>query len=170
MVAYALRFYALGLVAHATVEITVRAFYALHDTLTPVAVGIGAMFLNILLSVWWVRYWSFGGLALANSVATSLEMGLMLALLSRKMNGIEIRRLGTGGASQRQSRPAHGRRRLAVATLDAGAGMWRIRRSASCGWRPSVGSGSGSRCLSSGRAALPEQRTEAGTGAADTAN
>ncbi len=93
MVAYALRFYALGLVAHATVEITVRAFYALHDTLTPVAVGIGAMFLNILLSVWWVRYWSFGGLALANSVATSLEMVLMLALLSRKMNGIEMRRL-----------------------------------------------------------------------------
>ena len=93
MVAYALRFYALGLIAHATVEITVRAFYALHDTLTPVSVGIGAMFLNILLSIWWVRYWSFGGLALANSVATTLEMLLMLALLSRKMNGIEGRRL-----------------------------------------------------------------------------
>ena len=42
-VAYALRFYALGLVAHAVVEIVVRVFYALHDTATPVVVGVAAM-------------------------------------------------------------------------------------------------------------------------------
>lgn len=93
MVAFALQFYAIGLVAHSGLEITVRAFYALHDTMTPVLIGIGAMILNILFSLWWVRYLGFGGLALANSVATTLEMVLLLALLRRRMGGIEGRRL-----------------------------------------------------------------------------
>ena len=93
MVVFALRFYALGLVAHSAVEIIVRAFYALHDTATPVMVGIAAMVLNILLSVWWVRWLSYGGLALANSSATLLEMVVLLLLLSRRMQGIDSRRL-----------------------------------------------------------------------------
>lgn len=89
LVAYALQFYALGLIAHAALEIIVRAFYALHDTATPVAVGIGAMVLNILLSLWLVGWLSFGGLALANSVATTLEMALLLWLLRRRLGGID---------------------------------------------------------------------------------
>ena len=93
LVTFALRFYALGLVAHAAVEMTVRAFYALHDTATPVLVGVVAMVLNIVLSIWWVRYLSYGGLALANSVATTLEMVVLLMLLARTMQGIEGRRV-----------------------------------------------------------------------------
>ncbi len=95
-VAYALQFYALGLVAHATVEIVVRAFYALHDTATPVIVGVGAMALNILLSLWWIRHWSYGGLALANSVATGLEMATLLWLLHRRIQGLAWRPLAGG--------------------------------------------------------------------------
>lgn len=93
MVAYALRFYALGLLGHAGVEIGVRVFYALHDTWTPVQIGIGAMALNILLSLLWVGWLSFGGLALANSVATLLEMGLLLWLLHRRLGGLDWTRL-----------------------------------------------------------------------------
>lgn len=94
-VAYALQFYALGLVAHALVEISVRAFYALHDTFTPVLVGIGAMGLNILLSLMWVHSLSYGGLALANSVATGLEMLLLLYLLRGRLGSISWRRLAS---------------------------------------------------------------------------
>ena len=90
-VAYALQFYALGLVAHATVEIVVRAFYALHDTATPVIVGVAAMALNIAFSLWWIHYWSYGGLALANSVATGLEMAALLWLLDRRIQGLAWR-------------------------------------------------------------------------------
>ena len=93
MVAYALQFYALGLVAHAAVEITVRAFYALHNTLTPVMVGIGAMTLNVLLSLWWVGRLSYGGLALANTTATALEMIVLLWLLRKPINGLQGRQL-----------------------------------------------------------------------------
>jgi putative peptidoglycan lipid II flippase len=50
LVAWALLWYALGLVGHAMVEVLARAFYALHDTLTPVLVGAGAMSLNISLA------------------------------------------------------------------------------------------------------------------------
>jgi putative peptidoglycan lipid II flippase len=89
MVAYALQWYACGLVAHAALEIVVRAFYALHDTLTPVLIGVGAMILNILLSLWWVRTLGYGGLALANSAATTIEVALLLGLLWRKMHGFE---------------------------------------------------------------------------------
>ncbi|MEM7127477.1 MAG: murein biosynthesis integral membrane protein MurJ [Chloroflexota bacterium] len=85
LVAFALQFYAVGLVAHSVLEIIVRAFYALQDTLTPVIIGIGAMGLNILLSIWWVNWLSYGGLALANSVATTIEALLLLWLLKRNM-------------------------------------------------------------------------------------
>ena len=55
MVAWALALFALGLPAHSVVEITVRAFYAMHDTRTPVAVAIGAMVLNVVLSLAFIR-------------------------------------------------------------------------------------------------------------------
>ena len=51
MIAWALLWYAVGLVGHCLVEITSRAFYALHDTRTPVTVGVIAMSLNIVFSL-----------------------------------------------------------------------------------------------------------------------
>jgi len=92
-VAYALAFYAWGLIAHAVVEIACRAFYALHDTLTPVLVGLSAMALNILLSLALLGPLRHGGLALANTVATSLEMLVLLMLLRRRLGGLEEQRV-----------------------------------------------------------------------------
>lgn len=92
-VAYALQFYAVGLVAHAVVEIVVRAFYALHDTLTPVLIGVGAMALNILLSLLWIGWLSYGGLALANSAATGVEMFVLVWLLGRRLGRVDLRGL-----------------------------------------------------------------------------
>jgi len=103
-VAWALAFYALGLVGHAGVEIIVRAFYALHDTWTPVWVGGLAMSLNVVLSLTlpgvfaWMGLPAHGGLALANSVATLLEMGGLMALLRPRLGGLEGRALGASVA------------------------------------------------------------------------
>jgi putative peptidoglycan lipid II flippase len=94
MVAWALLWYAAGLVGHCVVEIVSRAFYALHDTKTPVIVGIIAMSLNIGFSLlfsaifisWgWMPH---GGLALANSLATGLEMAALLVIMRRRLNGL----------------------------------------------------------------------------------
>lgn len=107
MVAWALLWYALGLVAHSLVEILSRAFYALHDTRTPVLVGSVVMGLNAGLSIIFAALftrWGWmphGGLALANTVATGLEMVALLYLMSRRLHGLEARRimLGLGQAS-----------------------------------------------------------------------
>jgi putative peptidoglycan lipid II flippase len=89
MTAAALAFFAFGLIGHSVVEIVARAFYALHDTRTPVAVGVGAMALNVLLSVLLIQPLQHAGLALANTLATSIEMVLLLGLLSRRLGGLE---------------------------------------------------------------------------------
>ena len=67
---FALRFYALGLLGHAAVEIVDRVFYAFHDTWTPVRVAVVAIATNLTLSLLLMRTpLGYGGLALANAVA-----------------------------------------------------------------------------------------------------
>ena len=95
LVAWALLWYAAGLVGHCLVEILARAFYAMHDTKTPVLVGVAAMSLNVIFSFlfsnlfWRVGWAPHGGLALANSLATGLEMVVLLVLMRRRLSGLE---------------------------------------------------------------------------------
>ena len=99
MVAWALALFALGLAAHSAVEIVVRAFYAMHDTKTPVTIGVAAMGLNVVLSLVLINafkavgWMPFGGLALSNSVATTIEIIVLLALIRRRLDGLQGRRL-----------------------------------------------------------------------------
>jgi len=71
----------------------------MHDTKTPVLIGIAAMTLNILLSFAFVALfarWGWmphGGLALANSLATMLEMIVMVFLMRGRLQGLEGRRI-----------------------------------------------------------------------------
>ena len=94
LVTWALLWYSAGLVGHALVEILSRAFYAMHDTRTPVSVGVVAMGLNIGLSLafsnLFVRWgWMpHGGLALANSLATALESAALILLMRKRLNGL----------------------------------------------------------------------------------
>lgn len=92
--AYALSFFALGLVGQATVEIVDRAFYALHDTRTPVSVAFLAFLLNVALSLLLMSRLSFGGLALANALAGLTEGGILIVLLGRRLEGMGLATLG----------------------------------------------------------------------------
>ena len=102
MTAFALKFYALGLLGHATVEIVDRVFYAFHDTWTPVRVATGAILANILLSLILMNTpLSYGGLALANALAATGEGGALIWLLSRRLKsngdgGLRLAQLGDG--------------------------------------------------------------------------
>jgi putative peptidoglycan lipid II flippase len=107
MVSWALAWFAVGLVAHSELEIVTRAFYALHDTATPVWVGGGAMALNVVLSLLLMRLFEqvgliylpgvyepwmpLGGLCLANSLATMLETLILAWLLHRRLGGLGSR-------------------------------------------------------------------------------
>jgi putative peptidoglycan lipid II flippase len=85
LVAYGLQFYVIGLIFHSMLEIIVRGFYATQDTWTPVSVGVLAMIGNIILSFLLVGRLSFGGLALANSLATLVETIVLLWLFRRRL-------------------------------------------------------------------------------------
>jgi putative peptidoglycan lipid II flippase len=102
LVAWALLWYAVGLVGHSVVEIMVRAFYAMHDTKTPVLIGIVAMSLNVVFSVLFIALFArlewmpHGGLALANSLATILEMVGLLYFMRGRLKGLDGRRVLVG--------------------------------------------------------------------------
>jgi len=118
LVAWALAWYAIGLASHSVVEIVSRAYYALHDTRTPVVIGTAAMGLNIGLSfglaplftrLGWAPH---GGLALANTLATTLEMAALMWLMRRRLAGLDLGRIGPGVA------------RALLATALMGAALW----------------------------------------------
>jgi putative peptidoglycan lipid II flippase len=102
LVAWALLFYAFGLVAFSVVEVISRAFYALHDTKTPVMVGVAAMSLNLVFSLLFsdlfrrIGWAPHGGLALANSLATYLEAFALLYLMRRRLGGLQARSILAG--------------------------------------------------------------------------
>ncbi len=94
--AWALALFSIGLAGHAVLEILARAFYARHDTWTPVSVGVFTMALNITLSLILIRAFGypdtvdfargpFGGLGLAMSIATAIESTILWVLLRRRM-------------------------------------------------------------------------------------
>jgi putative peptidoglycan lipid II flippase len=118
LVAWALLWFTIGLVGHTVVEILSRAFYSLHDTRTPVLVGIVAMSLNVLFSyafsALFIRldWLAHGGLALANSLATGLEAGGLVLLIRRRLDGLE------GGLI------LDGMVKTSLATLVMGACLW----------------------------------------------
>jgi putative peptidoglycan lipid II flippase len=91
LTARALRFYALGLLGHATVEIVTRAFYALHDTRTPVAVAALAMAVNVALALLLRPAFGHGGLALALSAAAMVEATVLLLLARRRLGDLHGR-------------------------------------------------------------------------------
>lgn len=89
----ALELFAVGLFAHAGLETITRAFYAMHDTATPVRIGVASVVLNVILSLVLIGPLKQGGLALANSIATILEMFVLLYLLRPRLQGIDGRTL-----------------------------------------------------------------------------
>lgn len=91
--ALALEFFALGLFAQSGLEILTRVFFALHDTATPVRISIASVVLNIILSIALLSSLAQGGLALANTIATTLEMVVMLYLLRPRLGGVDGRTL-----------------------------------------------------------------------------
>ena len=111
-VALALMFYAPGLLAHSGIEIVTRAFYALHDTRTPVYIGVAAMLSNLFFSLMLIGPLQIAGLALANSIAAYIELSLLLGFIRPRVGGL-------GGA---RTWAALGK--VMIATLAMSAVVW----------------------------------------------
>ncbi len=91
--AAAILYYSVGLWAFAGVRIMAQAFYSLQDTKTPVKVAAGAVIVNLLLSMILMGPLAHGGLALANSIAAMMNLGLLTVMLRRKIGRIDGRRI-----------------------------------------------------------------------------
>jgi putative peptidoglycan lipid II flippase len=89
MTAEALLYFSTGLWAFASVRIVVSTFYALQDTKTPVKVGIISVIVNILLGLILMVPLKHGGLALAASLSSVLNLCLLVSFLSKKLKKIE---------------------------------------------------------------------------------
>ncbi len=130
LVAWALFFYALGLVALIALEVVNRAFFALNDTLTPVLAG-GVQIAMMTGLGYWLSQVVFpangllplAGLALGHSLANILEVSLLLELLRRKMGGLNGRSLLNGAG------------RMVIAAVLAGFVAWvAVIQTAEWGW------------------------------------
>lgn len=91
--AVALMFYAPGLIGYSFVKLASPAFYALHDSRTPVVVSILTMALNILLNVTLVRLMGYPGLALGTALAALFNASVLLWRLRARLDGLEGTRL-----------------------------------------------------------------------------
>lgn len=118
MTAWALLWYAAGLVGHSIMEVLTRAFYAQQDTKTPVMIGVVAMGLNVVFSIWFSQFFAqigwypLGGLALANSLATALEAIALFIFIRKRLNGIEGKSIADGAW------------RVGLAGLGMAVGLW----------------------------------------------
>jgi putative peptidoglycan lipid II flippase len=83
--------FALGLAAHASLELAARAYFAQKDTVTPLLLAIGSAVLNVALGLLLMRSMGAAGLALANSVAVTLEVLALLWFLRPRLGGVEGR-------------------------------------------------------------------------------
>lgn len=81
--------YSVGLWAFGSVRIIVAAFYSLQDTKTPAisaAIAVGA---NIVFSLVLMSPLGPAGLALATALAAMINGGILVAVLNRRLGGVE---------------------------------------------------------------------------------
>jgi putative peptidoglycan lipid II flippase len=88
LVAAPLAFLAAGLLSYALVEALARAFYAMHDTRTPVIAGIVIILLNISVGAALLDRMGYVALALALSLSTTVEAVMLGIVLRRRLGGI----------------------------------------------------------------------------------
>ncbi|GAA2032108.1 hypothetical protein GCM10009819_15080 [Agromyces tropicus] len=110
--------FAIGLVGFSVLFVVQRTFYALGDTRTPfvftlvqVAVFTTAALMTLLLPVQWVAV----GVALATTLATTIQLALAVILLRRKLGRLDARRVLTSLV-----------RDLAAVVLPVAVGLWMV--------------------------------------------
>jgi putative peptidoglycan lipid II flippase len=91
-------FFSLGLFSFSTFQLLLRAYYSMQDTRTPALVNIGAVGLNVLIDLLFVLALGLGvpGLALGHATAYTFGSIALLALIRRRLGGLDGRRILSG--------------------------------------------------------------------------
>ncbi|HVZ63050.1 MAG TPA: murein biosynthesis integral membrane protein MurJ [Lacunisphaera sp.] len=107
-----LALYVIGLPFFSVVSLTLRAFYALKNTKSPVRVATIDFLVNLGLSLLLMRWLDAAGLVIASTTAIIVQTWLLLSELRRLVPGLELARLG----------PSLGK--IVTATLVMGLVVW----------------------------------------------
>jgi putative peptidoglycan lipid II flippase len=91
MTSEALLFYSVGLWAFSCNRVIVSGFYALQDTKTPVKIAVFTMLANLVFSLLLMGPLRHSGLALALSLASSIQFCLLVFFIKRKLIEWEAR-------------------------------------------------------------------------------
>ncbi|MBC8096495.1 MAG: murein biosynthesis integral membrane protein MurJ, partial [Akkermansiaceae bacterium] len=79
-----------SLVAYSIVNVLARAFYALGDIKTPMKISLVCLGLNLVLSGALVWFYRQGGLGLANTISSAVNVILLLYALRKKMGKLDM--------------------------------------------------------------------------------
>lgn len=87
--AAALGFFSLSLFAQGLIPLLAKSFYANQDTKTPFWAALISMVLNAVLAYLLMKPWGVGGLALAFSISSLVNLLILLIWLKKKIVGLE---------------------------------------------------------------------------------
>lgn len=96
--AFALLFYAVGLFVFAGAKVLAFAFYAMKETRLPVIVAAVAMVTNVVFNVILMIPLKQGGLALASSLSSTINMVVLWIYLEKRIGAIGLRTIAAATA------------------------------------------------------------------------
>ncbi len=111
--AWALFWFAPGLLFYGVTRIMVSTFHALQDTVTPVKTAGRCLFINAILNFCLMVPLKVGGIALASSISVFVNFTILFCLMDKRLDGLK--------------RPlVEYVKRLGIAGLIMGLGMWAL--------------------------------------------
>lgn len=114
LTAQALLYYSLGLGAFSAVRIVAAVFFSLQDTRTPVRMAGISIMANIILGVVLMKPLAHGGLALATSLASMLNLALLVRALRTKLGALGASAIARSAVS------------ALVSSAIMGVGVWAV--------------------------------------------
>ena len=84
--AKALQAFAIGIPAYVLVKVLAPAFFARHNTVTPVKIAIFCVFLNLMLNIILMQFYQHVGIALATAITSWVNAFLLFIILTKSKN------------------------------------------------------------------------------------
>lgn len=91
LIAYSTQFYAAGIWSYSLLQVINRAYYALHDTFTPLVASIVNIVVNLIVELPLIWLMGEAGMAVGTLVSFSIQAIFMLWLLDRRVGGLDLR-------------------------------------------------------------------------------
>lgn len=88
-----LGFFSLSLFAQALIPLAARSFYAHQDTKTPVIISVICLIINTAAAFYFASFLGVGGLALAYSVASILNLILLYVILRARFGSLDDKKI-----------------------------------------------------------------------------